>query len=154
MAGIACLRLLVHVRQESVPSDMQREGRAPPLARWLSRELTPAVYHRVTALRVRKDGPWFYVITWSLYIAVSVHILFGTLILASMLFISLSDAVGIVGRYVLSTVVCRLVLEFELVGMSQDRVRVVGLGAPNGLHSSSIELDELNVVSSGSRDPG
>lgn len=46
-----------------------------------------------------------------------VLLLLGTIVFSSLMFISMIDAFGVVGRYILSGFVCRFILMFELNGM-------------------------------------
>jgi hypothetical protein len=55
---------------------------------------------------------------WTLaVVAASVQAFFGTLVMASLIFISLQDAMYVALRYAASCVVCRLVVAVELAGM-------------------------------------
>ena len=47
------------------------------------------------------------------------HVVFGTLIFASSLFVCTEDALGIVGRYMVSVIVGRAILTYELAGMRE-----------------------------------
>jgi hypothetical protein len=58
---------------------------------------------------------------WTLaVVAASVQAFFGTLVMASLIFISLQDAMYVALRYAASCVVCRLVVAVELAGMRID----------------------------------
>lgn len=46
----------------------------------------------------------------------SIHVIFGIMVFAGLLFISLLDASIVAVRYMVSIVVCRLVLKFEISG--------------------------------------
>ena len=46
----------------------------------------------------------------------SIHVIFGIVVFASLLFISLLDAILVCNRYLASIIVCRLVLKFEIAG--------------------------------------
>jgi len=48
-----------------------------------------------------------------------VHIFLGTLTLSGLLFISATDAIGIVARFVASTVVSQLIFTYELSGIKK-----------------------------------
>jgi hypothetical protein len=47
------------------------------------------------------------------------HIICGTLVLSSMLFVASGDAVIVAARLLASSAVCRAILMFELSGMGQ-----------------------------------
>jgi len=53
------------------------------------------------------------------------HLIFGTLVLSSMLFVSEWDAVQLVARYALSAMACRVILLYELAGMRKSRKQVL-----------------------------
>ena len=46
----------------------------------------------------------------------SIHVIFGIVVFASLLFVSLQDAILVSVRYLASILVCRLVLKFEIAG--------------------------------------
>lgn len=68
---------------------------------------------------MKDESTLFIFLTWVTSITTVSHIIYGTLIFSSILFISTSDAVQIVARFVASTVVCRVILVFEITGMQQ-----------------------------------
>jgi hypothetical protein len=45
---------------------------------------------------------------------IACHIIFGTLTFSSLLFISVRDAVTVIGRYLASLLLCRAILTYEL----------------------------------------
>jgi hypothetical protein len=68
---------------------------------------------------------------------------------SSLLFISVQDAVSVVGRYFVSAMICRAIVAFELAGMRkasmvQDPVYPRGIDERYGLELSSV-LAEPNV---------
>ncbi|KAF3762096.1 hypothetical protein M406DRAFT_53338 [Cryphonectria parasitica EP155] len=76
-------------------------------------ELTPLVAHVREGLPGKDD--WFQLLVWALYVGASLHVLFGLVVLAGMLFISMQDAAFVVARYVACTLVCRLIVVVENV---------------------------------------
>ncbi|KAK7924295.1 hypothetical protein PG985_006349 [Apiospora marii] len=58
-------------------------------------------------------------VTWLLYTATSVHLAFGTMVLASLLFVRIADATMILGRFIASTIVNRLILVYEFTRIQQ-----------------------------------
>jgi hypothetical protein len=61
-------------------------------------------------------------LNWVLYVCITVHTAFGSVLLASLIFISVADSFSILFRYLASTLVCRMVLSFEL---SRMEVKVI-----------------------------
>ncbi|KAK8039014.1 hypothetical protein PG993_007425 [Apiospora rasikravindrae] len=102
----------LHLRYRIQPADPRTIGKGR-MTRWLMREF---VYHYSESPRIRLDivggwrEVWFEAVTWLLYTATSVHLAFGTMVLASLLFISIADATTILGRFIASTIVNRLIL--------------------------------------------
>lgn len=63
-------------------------------------------------------------LNWLLYVGIAVYTVFGSVLLASLIFISVADAVTILSRYMASAVVCRMVLVFELSRMQTAGVKL------------------------------
>ncbi|OQD68150.1 hypothetical protein PENPOL_c003G01699 [Penicillium polonicum] len=84
-----------------------------------------------------KGGPLWPRIFYSLSnIAGAVHVLFGTVMFSSVLFIGTLDALGVVGRLTASTLVCQFItaLELERVEDTEQELKDVGnLGAGSDL---------------------
>jgi len=63
---------------------------------------------------------WYYesilftILAWVLSVFFILHIILGTLILSSTYFVGPRDALGIMVRYVLSVIICRVILVYEL----------------------------------------
>ena len=56
-------------------------------------------------------------ISWLTSTVVILHVIYGTAILSSTLFVSALDALGVIGQFLGSTLVCRAILTYELRGM-------------------------------------
>lgn len=63
-------------------------------------------------------------LNWLLYVGIAVYTVFGSALLASLIFISVADAVTILSRYMASAVVCRMILVFELSRMQATGVKL------------------------------
>lgn len=63
-------------------------------------------------------------LNWLLYVGIAVYTVFGSVLLASLIFISVADAVTILSRYMASAVVCRMALVFELSRMQTAGVKL------------------------------
>jgi hypothetical protein len=95
-----------------------------PLARcraWLAQEFTlSSPYdHGREELSLKPETYWFLFTNWCLSAIAMCHIILGTLVLSSMLFISTADAAVVAFRFMASTMACRLVLTHELCGLQQ-----------------------------------
>ncbi len=67
------------------------------------------------------------------------HVMFGTLVFSSLMFLMISDAVPVIIRYAASAVTCRIINQFELALMSEEYAveRVVSLSDPGPEHALS-----------------
>lgn len=82
-------------------------------------EFVPSALQHPSDLEWRSEHLWFYVLIWLLNIVTIGQILFGTLILSSLLFFTVRDAALVLGRYGASAVICRAIVRFELAGLSE-----------------------------------
>ena len=80
-------------------------------------EFRLCMYHKPARVELVKESYWFICWAWLLSLGTILHIIFGTLMFSSILFISSDYALRVTGRYLASTIVCRIVLMFELAGM-------------------------------------
>ncbi|KAK4179625.1 hypothetical protein QBC36DRAFT_322163 [Triangularia setosa] len=76
-----------------------------------------------------QESKLFLVAAWAGSMATVFHIIFGTLIFASTTFIGIEDALSIVGRYIGSVSVCRIILMYELAGLRESFASVVPLSS-------------------------
>lgn len=89
------------------------------LASIVRREFLPCSLHPVTELQPKKESALFIIIAWCLSTGTVLHLILGTLVLSSLLFISTQDAVMVAAQYLGSTLVCRMILMFELAGLRE-----------------------------------
>lgn len=64
-------------------------------------------------------------LSWALSICVIVHVTYETLVLLSLYFIGPRDAVGVVGRYMASVLVCRIIVMYEIAGLREQCQEIV-----------------------------
>ncbi|KAK0668649.1 hypothetical protein QBC41DRAFT_321470 [Cercophora samala] len=76
-----------------------------------------------------QESKLFLVAAWVGSMTAILHIIFGTLIFASTVFVGVEDALSIVGRYMASVSVCRIILMYELAGLRESFASVVPLGS-------------------------
>lgn len=77
-------------------------------------------HHRpVSDLRFKEKTPAFFLFLWITSTGTIVHSIYGTLLFSGTLFIGTQDAILVVFRYFLSTIVCRIVLMMAIGDMSQ-----------------------------------
>ncbi|KAK4042522.1 hypothetical protein C8A01DRAFT_33465 [Parachaetomium inaequale] len=105
------------------------------LQRMLQREfqLSGAPSHTTTSIIItRKPNSYPAAIAaWLTSTGTILHIIYGTITFSTVVFISTQDALGVVARYLVSTLVCRIILNFELSGM-RAVVRGDGEGEGDG----------------------
>ena len=100
----------VYLRVKLIPL---RPSDAKSSSSWLARIHT--LRHQNT-LELQLLGETFLsnVLSWVSSIYTVCHIFYGTLLFSSVLFISIGDVIKVVLRFMASTVVCRLILKYEL----------------------------------------
>ncbi|KAL7930846.1 hypothetical protein V8C35DRAFT_129022 [Trichoderma chlorosporum] len=74
----------------------------------------PWMEPQAATLETFKETPLYLSLSSFVSILTNMHFIFGTLLFSSMLFISVRDSIQIVGRFLASVFVCRLVLMYEL----------------------------------------
>lgn len=91
---------------------------------WTVQEMTPCAFkksntlNRAMTLGVKKRC-WILFLNWAIKFCVWVQVIYGTIVLSSVLFISLFTALEVVGRFLAGAVLCRVVLEFEMYGLRE-----------------------------------
>ena len=105
--------------------------------RYLIREITPSLYSTPPPdVDEIEESYLFLLFSWCVSTGAVVHILYGTMVLSSLLFISVQDALALAGRFLASVVCCRAVLAYELAGLRQAKAGNMG----NGEGSETLEL--------------
>jgi hypothetical protein len=81
---------------------------------WLKKQFSPHSERYPLVVKAWPDS-WVSVgIHWWASIYIVAHILLGSLTFSSLLFITVRDALAVVGRYMISLLFCRIVLTYEL----------------------------------------
>ena len=80
-------------------------------------EWIPSVEHPKGELKLRQETYLSIFIRWLSGVGTVLHIIFGTLVFSSIMFISTQDAVYVCSRYLASTIVARVVVMYELSAM-------------------------------------
>ncbi|KAI0101572.1 hypothetical protein GGR51DRAFT_530151 [Nemania sp. FL0031] len=117
LASYAALCLRVK-RPEGMKGLVQHNNLFP----FFATEFTPCAYQQSKTLEWRKKGSLVKTgrsLTWLLNFCIVAHILFGTLTLSSLLFISAADAIAISARFFASTLVSQWIFAHELAGMKK-----------------------------------
>lgn len=67
-----------------------------------------------------KESKRFVFGAWVHSIFIVGHLLFGTVVFSSLQFVGQSDAISVLGRYVASVIVCRMILMYELAFLKKE----------------------------------
>lgn len=81
----------------------------------------------------------FTFMAWILSVFVVFHIILGTLILSGTAFVGPKDALGIMVRYILSVIICRVILVYELAVLRVEHQKVA-----SDMSESTLQVSELN----------
>ncbi|PHH77332.1 hypothetical protein CDD82_3565 [Ophiocordyceps australis] len=90
--------------------------------RWLRMEVVPSAWATNFSIKKRGGSATEYVLYMTdfvMYVLVPLQIFYGSIILSSLVFVSVFDAVSLVCWYSLSTITCRAILLYEFAGMRQ-----------------------------------
>lgn len=118
LAVYACGALAVWLKVDLRHSGVPRKGRFDSL-RWIRSEVTLGFQQPEIDLVAKQDTLLSVVVAWMASTGTILHIILGTLVFSSVLFISTQDATLVVAQYLASTLVCRAVLIYELRGLSE-----------------------------------
>lgn len=110
---------VVVFRLRAAEHDVGRNSRERGSRAFLKNEVTLCGSHVETCLKWKPESLLFVSLAWAVSLLTIVHLIFGTLWFASILFVSVLDSLGILGRYMASAIVCRAIVMFELSGMRQ-----------------------------------
>ena len=84
---------------------------------WLSRQFTPLSKRGLVRVRMVPENYFFTFFSWFTAIMTICHVIYGTLVFSSMLFISVRDGLTVIARYFTSVIVCRIILMYELASL-------------------------------------
>lgn len=131
LLGVWAFYRRVHTKRELHTSNI--------LKAWLHSEMSLSSTRRGITYSLKPESYIYLFVSWLVSVAIVVQLVFGTLVLSSTTLIDTTDAVIIVLRYVASTIVCRIVLMFEVSGL-QDAVQ------DGGITLASKDLDSRRAV--------
>jgi hypothetical protein len=119
IGGYLAARLKISVNGRDERREANRGGK---LWHGILTELTPTSWQsRLEVKTADKHNGWFLVLVSLLYVGDTLQAFFGTLILSSLVFISVSDSALIVIRLMASALFARGILIYELAGFRTDR---------------------------------
>jgi hypothetical protein len=107
-----------------------------------------------TQLRKTEPTPWSECIFWAAQASALVHMIFGILVLSSLVFIRATESVQVFARFALSIFLCQIVVQSELAMMRaelahrEEESEAVSLGIP----VSSIAMEDSQAGRGASRE--
>ena len=104
---------------------------------WWKDEIRLCAAHRDVVYTLQPETYLYLFLAWLVSTTTVFHLVYGTLVLSSSTLINVNDAVFIIFRYIVSTVVCRMVLMFEVYGI---RAAVVNHCIDQGHVMGRVEL--------------
>lgn len=122
--AVLALRVAIRRKRDShpriaSPERKPRKGAFNILLYFLKSEFTPSA-NSATQVRDHYDvklGPLAVIFQYLGALAALVHLIFGTAMFSSLLYIGNADAIPLILRFMSAAVVCRVVLQFEIGGM-------------------------------------
>ena len=140
------LRVRLSTEEKQGPSsDKVHSGWNSKMSSHFKHECQLSALQSYATLKARPENNWFLLFSWLTSTGIVLHIIYGTLALSSMLFISNRDAVGVVGRFLGSTLVCRAILTYEMRGIR----RVVSAEKDRGIEVTEIAAGKTNEPENG-----
>lgn len=117
-------------------------------------EFVPAVAQRDFRMRVFPERQMYLALSWVLSTGIVFHVVFGTLLFSGLTFIGPKDAMAVVVRYIVSVLVCRVILMYEIAGMREryiETTRGQALGfrsSPAAKHRSLVRMPSFPLIAS------
>ncbi|KAI5924581.1 hypothetical protein F4810DRAFT_664254 [Camillea tinctor] len=128
---VGTITLRLRVRREYGPRDAgegttftdwlwRTPDRLKEICRW---EFIPSVAQGSIRVKTFPETKTFIFLAWFLSPGIICHIIFGTILMSSLTFIGPKDAFGVVGRYMLSVLACRIILMYEIAGLREGYIQ-------------------------------
>ncbi|KAF2238639.1 hypothetical protein EV356DRAFT_505981 [Viridothelium virens] len=110
--------LTLRLRTRELSRD-RRRNLTQKLTYWIANEVTPSICQNPMMLTRTPESYVFLLMSWLTAVGTVLHIVYGTVVLSGILFISITDALIVVARYIVSTLCCRMILMYELAGLRE-----------------------------------
>ena len=81
---------------------------------WLKIQFTPIAEQKLLKVKPFKETLLSIALSWWVSFHIACHIIFGTITFSSLIFITVRDALAVIGRYMVSLLICRAILTYEL----------------------------------------
>ena len=117
MLGATALRMRTKVVAQTRESEEQTQHQrknSSAIESLRSSIQQPGVRNARVNVTILPESLGFFFMSWFTAVGTAVHIIFGTTIFSSMLFVSIDDGCIIIVRLMASVVVCRVILTYEL----------------------------------------
>lgn len=143
--GAVAVQLRVNLRSPDFEDRAHVGGPRSLLARvrnHVREEFRVSASQRHLVMSLRGESNAFLFFSSGTSTSVIVHIIWGTVVLGSTLFIGPGDATGVVGQYLVSTLVCRAIVSYEMRGIretlvtEEDNISTPALARSQPLHLS------------------
>jgi hypothetical protein len=96
-----------------------RERTRLSLATWFRPLYTPWFEHGTVRTETQMETYLFIFMSWFMSVGTVLHVIFGTLMFSALLFVAVEDGLMIIGRFMASVVLCRIILLFEIVRLRE-----------------------------------
>lgn len=123
--GAVAVYLRVELRSAAHASRTTSNGpRFLPASIWkhVREEFRLSISQQHQDINFRKRSYFFLLASWWASTFTILHIIWGTLVLGSTLFIGPPDATTVVAQYLVSTLICRAIVSFEMEGIRRTAV--------------------------------
>ncbi|KAL8991118.1 MAG: hypothetical protein Q9169_007945 [Polycauliona sp. 2 TL-2023] len=96
---------------------LSAEGESNGLYGRIRAQFTPSSKRGLVHIRLVPENYYFTLFSWFTAMLTICHVIYGSLVFSSMLFISVRDSVGVIGRYMASVICCRIILMYEIASL-------------------------------------
>ncbi|KAE8163744.1 hypothetical protein BDV40DRAFT_299090 [Aspergillus tamarii] len=112
--GVIAVDLRIRIDEPAADPPITTLGKS---RRRVGQEFRLSADHARASVTFKPQSYAFTCISWCTSTGTILHLIYGTLTFSSIVFISVQDALGVVARYLASTIICRVILMFEIHGM-------------------------------------
>jgi hypothetical protein len=117
--GILQLRLCrVHLGDDAA---LTRPRNKTTLISLLRNELTPCAFTTdIRSFEIKlQNGPIYQILNWLIRLCIWADVIYGIIVLSTILFVPMWSAIWMIGLVFTGTLICRLVLAFEMHGLRE-----------------------------------
>ena len=90
---------------------------------WLKFQITSFDRQRPIKIEVKRESYWWMITSYWTALLTICHVIFGTLTLSSLTFITVRDSLTVIARYFASVMACRIVLMYELACLRHEMTK-------------------------------